>query len=355
MSSLSLDVPIAPAPSWSYRIDIEDRFSSLCGYSSKRRIYVITQENIWRLWGDLFLQQACLEPASVYMMGDGEHYKSLETFEAIQNWLLAHGANRQSLLVAFGGGVVGDMAGFVAATYMRGVDYLQVPTTLLSQVDSSVGGKTAINLADGKNMVGAFCQPRHVHINLATLSTLDKRNYAAGMAEVIKYGFAMDLELFEYLESHREELANRDKSCLAHVIYSCCAIKSRIVAQDEKENGLRAVLNFGHTIGHVIERWGDYRRYLHGEAVAMGMVAAARISAHVRGLEHVQIDRLQNLLEFFALPTSLPLPFSVVNQYIGKDKKSSDTFVRFVVVPQPGQWEFVDLPFPFALEEYIGE
>ncbi|UCZ55882.1 3-dehydroquinate synthase [Desulfurispirillum indicum] len=354
MKQITLQVPIGATAATSYPIRIDDRFCLPEGIG-KRRTYIITQPRILELWGNQLLEHSGLQPTATYCMGDGEEHKSLDTFAAIQEWLLENGANRSSLLIAFGGGVVGDMTGFVAATFMRGIDFIQIPTTLLSQVDSSVGGKTGVNLTGGKNMVGAFHQPVHVAINTDTLTTLDSRNYAAGIAEVIKYGFAMDAELFDTLCRQRAALKARDPEVLSEIIRHCCLIKSHIVSQDERESGLRAVLNFGHTIGHIVEKWGKYQSHLHGEAVAIGMVAAARLSERLLGLDRESTRRLVELLDFFDLPVSLPLPFDIINQYIGSDKKSTDTAIRFVLVPATGQWEFVDIPLPFALQEYISE
>ena len=209
---------------------------------------------------------------------DGEEYKNFETLKSIYDSLIEFGFDRSSLIVALGGGVVGDIAGFAAATYLRGIPFVQVPTTLLAQVDSSVGGKTGINHEKGKNLIGAFYQPGFVLIDTSTLDTLPEREYLSGLAEVAKYGIVLDGNLFDFMSANAGKLLDRDKESLLTVIKRSCSIKASIVEKDEKEAGLRAVLNYGHTIGHAVETLTCYKRYTHGEAVAIGMAQAARFS-----------------------------------------------------------------------------
>jgi len=260
---------------------------------------------------------------------DGEQYKTLATVERILDRLIAGGAHRDTTLVALGGGVVGDITGFAAACYMRGVDFVQVPTTLLAQVDSSVGGKTGVNHALGKNLIGAFHQPRAVLIDTDTLRTLPDRELRAGLAEVIKYGAIMDAALFAWLEEHIDALLSREPGALAHAIRRCCELKADVVAADEREAGRRAILNFGHTFGHAIERCQGYGEWLHGEAVAAGMVMAARLS----GVAATELARLAALLDRAGLPTAPPaIGAGEMLAAMGMDKKVQQKRLRFVLL-----------------------
>ena len=296
--------------------------------------------------GPLYLEQlmAALDglQVDVMHMRDGEAAKNLATYEQVMDFLLAARHNRSTCLIALGGGVVGDLCGFVAATFQRGVDFIQIPTTLLAQVDSSVGGKTAVNHPQGKNMIGAFYQPVAVFADPATLSTLPPREYAAGLAEVVKYGVIEDPDLFVFLENHYDALLAKDGEVLSQVIVRCCAIKAAVVSADERESGRRAILNFGHTFGHAIEKLCGYGHWLHGEAVAIGMVMAARLSQQTAGLTAESVDRLINLLSKLGLPTELDsrsLEIITVDAMIdamGLDKKVLDGRLRFVVASEFG-------------------
>jgi 3-dehydroquinate synthase len=237
---------------------------------------------------------------------DGEEYKNLDTLKLIYDRLIEEGLDRGAFIVALGGGVVGDVAGYAAASYLRGISFVQVPTTLLAQVDSSVGGKTGVNHEKGKNLIGAFYQPLMVMVDVATLSTLSDREYLCGLAEVIKYGVVLDRQLFDFLESHAERLLARDTECLLKVIRSCCSLKAGVVAQDERETGLRAVLNYGHTFGHAVESLTGYGRFKHGEAVAIGMVQAAKISEAMGYGQRGETERIVALVKSLGLPTELP-------------------------------------------------
>jgi 3-dehydroquinate synthase len=243
---------------------------------------------------------------SEVILPDGEEYKNLTILNLIFDQLLTQHHDRRTTLVALGGGVIGDMTGFAAACYQRGVNFIQIPTTLLAQVDSSVGGKTGVNHAQGKNMIGAFHQPRCVLIDTDTLSTLDARQFAAGLAEVVKYGLIDDREFFNWLETNAENLLALDAGALAYAVHRCCANKARIVAQDETETGIRALLNLGHTFGHAIETGLGYGKILHGEAVAIGMLLAADMSNRLGWISSFELQKIRNLLKLFNLPTSIP-------------------------------------------------
>ncbi len=270
----------------------------------------------------------------------GETAKSLRTVGACYDQLAAHRLERKSFLVALGGGVVGDLAGFVAATYLRGVAFVQVPTTLLAQVDSSVGGKVGVNLRAGKNLVGAFHQPRLVLCDLGTLASLPAREYRAGLAEVIKYGIIADAALFARLERDLPKLLRRDPRTLAGVIARCCQIKADVVGQDETETGLRAILNFGHTIGHALEAISRYGKYRHGEAIAVGQVAAAKLSTQLTGLPRHDADRVAGLFTRAGLPTRVKLTAAQTKKLSAAmrlDKKVSGGEIKFVLAERIGQ------------------
>jgi 3-dehydroquinate synthase len=273
----------------------------------------------------------------------GEKAKNLRTVEACYNQLAAHRLERESFVVALGGGVVGDLAGFVAASYLRGIPFVQVPTTLLAQVDSSVGGKTGVNLRAGKNLVGAFYQPRLVLCDLDTLKTLPEREFRAGLAEVIKYGIIFDAALFARIEKELPEILKRNQKILAPIVARCCEIKARVVSQDETESGLRAILNFGHTIGHAIENGLGYGKFLHGEAIAIGQAAEARLSQKILKLPERDSERIENLFERAGLPTRIKLNSSQRGKFFDAmrlDKKARDGEIRFVLARRIGKVEF---------------
>ena len=274
----------------------------------------------------------------VVLIPDGEAHKSWETLNDLLTRLLELKADRSTPLVALGGGVVGDLAGFAAAVYQRGVPYLQVPTTLLAQVDSSVGGKTAVNHRLGKNMIGAFHQPMAVAIDTACLETLPPREVAAGLAEVIKYGAIRDAGFFEWLERNMKGLLAREDDALAHAIFESCRVKAEIVAADEREEGERAILNFGHTFGHAIETATGYGTWLHGEAVGAGMVLAARLSGRVCGLASGETERIEALVASAGLPVAPPkLALDRWFDLMGRDKKVDRGRLRFVLLERLGR------------------
>ncbi|MGO2010517.1 3-dehydroquinate synthase [Pseudoalteromonas sp.] len=308
------------------------------------RPIIITNDTIAPLYLDnVMALLAEVNPLS-FIIPDGEQFKSLEWFEKISAFLLENNCGRDTCLIALGGGVVGDLTGFVAACYQRGVPFIQVPTTLLSQVDSSVGGKTAVNHPLGKNMIGAFYQPQAVFIDTESLHTLPTREFAAGMAEVIKYGLIYDTELFRFLENNLKQLKALDEEILQHVIYRCCEIKALIVAEDEKEAGLRALLNLGHTFAHAIEAQMGYGKWLHGEAVATGMVLAAKL-AHTRGdLTAQQVTRICDLITRYDLPTNIPenMTSEQFLHHMRKDKKNKKGTIRFILPTKFGQCALVD-------------
>jgi 3-dehydroquinate synthase len=269
---------------------------------------------------------------------EGEQAKRWQVLEQVFDQLLAARCGRDSLIVALGGGVVGDLAGFAAAVYQRGVDYLQVPTTLLAQVDSSVGGKTAINHERGKNMIGAFHQPRAVIADVATLDTLPDRELRAGLAEVIKHGAALDRALLEWLEDNIERLLARDRRSLMHAVRRSCELKAAIVAEDEKEAGARALLNFGHTFGHAIEAATGYGSWLHGEAVAAGMVLAAELSARSGLLARNDVERLKRLISRAGLPVAPPpIGLERWHELMALDKKAARGRTRFILLHRLGE------------------
>ncbi len=288
------------------------------------------------------LREAGFDPLLVTVPA-GETAKSLKTVQLCYDRLAAYRLERKSFIVALGGGVVGDLAGFVAATYLRGVAFVQVPTTLLAQVDSSVGGKVGVNLRAGKNLVGAFYQPQLVLCDLNTLDTLPRREFRAGLSEVIKYGVIYDARLFARLERELPALLRRRPSLLAAVVSRCCEIKAEVVAADEKETGLRAILNFGHTVGHALEAISKYGKYLHGEAVSIGQVAAARLSSQVSGLPVSEAGRIARLLARAGLPVKLELGTAERAQALAAmklDKKVSDGRIKFVLARRLGRVEF---------------
>ncbi len=276
--------------------------------------------------------------SEVILVPDGETHKNWATLHDILTRLLELRAERSTYLIALGGGVVGDLAGFAAAIYQRGMPYVQVPTTLLAQVDSSVGGKTAVNHPLGKNMIGAFYQPRTVLIDLACLDTLPAREFAAGLAEVIKYGAIRDATFFAWLEANMPALLARSPHALAHAIHESCRIKAEIVGADEREAGERAQLNFGHTFGHAIETAAGYGAWLHGEAVAAGMVLAAAVSQRACGLDPAQSGRIAALVRAAGLPAGPPaIPLARWLELMGRDKKVERGAIRFVLLAAIGR------------------
>ncbi len=313
--------------------DILSQSSLLQSIVDKKRVVVVSNQSI----ADRYVEKLSLALSpkrfELILIPDGEQYKNLQTFESVIGELLTMSAGRDTLLVALGGGVVGDLTGYVAASFQRGISFIQIPTTLLAQVDSSVGGKTAVNHPLGKNMIGAFYQPKAVIIDTTTLNTLPPREFSAGMAEVIKYGIIYDLAFFEWLEENQEALKSKDQQALVYAIRRSCEIKAEIVAQDEKESGIRALLNLGHTFGHAIEAEQGYGNWLHGEAVAAGMILAAKASEAKGWLETSETRRIVDLVESFELPVNKPdgMGYSPFMQHMRRDKKVDAGQIRFVL------------------------
>ncbi|MGS0675640.1 3-dehydroquinate synthase [Shewanella sp. 0m-4] len=328
----------------SYPIEIgQNLFSScepLARYLQHKNILIVTNETI----APLYLEKveamlsgfACVTPV---ILPDGEQYKTLEQMNSIFTALLEQNLGRDTVLVALGGGVIGDMTGFAAASYQRGVDFIQIPTTLLSQVDSSVGGKTAVNHPLGKNMIGAFYQPKCVLIDTNCLSTLPKREFAAGMAEVIKYGVIWDAEFFQWLENNVEALKSLDTQALEYAISRCCEIKAEVVEKDETEQAVRALLNLGHTFGHAIEAEMGYGVWLHGEAVSAGTVLAAITSNKLGLVDESIVCRITALLAAFDLPITAPetMGFEQFIKHMRRDKKVLKGQLRLILPEGIGQ------------------
>ena len=301
--------------------------------------FIVTNDTV----GPLYAQRLATALAGHYahiqtvVLPDGESHKDWQTLNLIFDALLGQGADRKTVLFALGGGVVGDMTGFAAACYMRGVPFVQVPTTLLSQVDSSVGGKTAINHPIGKNMIGAFYQPHRVVCDLDTLQTLPQREMSAGLAEVIKYGPIADMAFLDWIDDHLDALMARDPQALAHAVKRSCEIKAWVVSQDEREGGIRAILNFGHTFGHAIEAGLGFGEWLHGEAVGCGMVMASHLSQRLGLVDEAFVSRFTALIARAGLPTVGPkLGAEVYLHHMRVDKKAEAGDIRFVLIDQPG-------------------
>lgn len=308
-------------------------------YLRASQVLLVTNETVAALYLDRLLAMLTSYKVSVVSLPDGEQYKTLATLNTIFDTLLTDRHSRSTTLVALGGGVVGDMTGFASACYQRGTHFVQIPTTLLAQVDSSVGGKTGVNHPLGKNMIGAFHQPQAVLIDVETLQTLPAREFAAGLAEVIKYGLIDDLPFFQWIEENIDRLIARDTAALIEAIERSCANKARIVAMDETESGVRALLNLGHTFGHAIEAYENYRGFLHGEAVAIGMLLAAEFSCQQGWLSPAEVLRIETLLQRAQLPVRPPAGMSADHfiDFMQRDKKVQDGRMRLVLIRKLGQ------------------
>lgn len=305
-----------------------------------KSVFVVTNTTVDPLYSQTLIQTISGDTKSIHtiVLPDGESYKDWLTLQKIFDALLTHGADRKSVLIALGGGVIGDMVGFAAASFMRGIQFIQVPTTLLAQVDSSVGGKTGINHPLGKNMIGAFHQPVAVIADLDTLKSLPSRELSAGLAEVIKHGAIADAAFFAWIEGHRQELLNCDSNAMSHAVERSCEIKSAVVAADEKESGIRAILNFGHTFGHAIESGLGYGEWLHGEAVGCGMVMAADLSSRLGYLQTEEVSRIKKLIAAMGLPDCAPkLGNSRFFDLMRIDKKSEGGEIRYITLEKIGK------------------
>ena len=323
-------------------------------YIGGRQVCIVTNETIAPLYLQSLESTLTGYEVDACVLPDGEEHKTLHTYGRVLDHLMTHRHHRSTTLIALGGGVIGDVTGFAAATYQRGVAFIQVPTTLLACVDSSVGGKTAVNHPQGKNMIGAFYQPRLVLADLQTLESLPAREYLAGIAEVIKYGIIRDAGFFGWLEANVGELLRRDAAALKHAVLTSCAVKAAVVAVDEREDGLRAILNYGHTFGHAIETLTRYE-YLHGEAVAIGMVMAADLSMRTGMLDRRDGKRIKALVGAFGLPVMPPgnVTPDAMRSAMGMDKKAVDGRLRLVLTRALGDAFVTETFDPHAFEDTL--
>jgi 3-dehydroquinate synthase len=338
---------------------LERSGDTLAAVCRSPRVAVVAQRRVWDRWGaplEISLQQAGLAH-SVHLVPNGEGAKRIAWLQRLYAAFAAAGVDRQSTVAAFGGGAVGDLAGFAAATWLRGVDFVQIPTTLLAQVDASVGGKVGVNLPSGKNLAGAFWQPRAVLIDPQTLRTLPRRELLSGLAEVIKYGIILDADFFEWVNENRTALLSLESEALTQAIRRSCELKAFVVQSDERESGLRAILNYGHTIGHLIEREAGYAGIRHGEAVAIGMVLAARLAVRLGMLESVAAERIRQTIHSFGLPVSVPQNMTADRMVSGLslDKKARGGRARFVLPERIGRVVVTDAVTPEMVREVIVE
>ncbi len=343
MVTLNLDLG-----SRSYPIYIESGLLNiaylLSSHIQNPRICIVSNNIVQPLYIDIVKKSLASFDIDEIILPDGEAEKSLDNFELIMSHLLNNEHGRDTTLIALGGGVIGDITGFAAACYQRGIDFIQIPTTLLSQVDSSVGGKTAVNHPLGKNMIGAFYQPKAVYIDIDSLETLPIREFNAGMAEVIKYGILGDNAFFLWLETKSALIKSGDKHILSEMIEKCCQCKADIVSNDEKEAGVRALLNLGHTFGHAIEADQGYGKWLHGEAVATGMVLAGKVAVAMNLLEASDLRRIESLIKTFDLPTKAPknMGFTEFIRHMKRDKKNIAGKLRFILPTAIGHSQIRD-------------
>ncbi|MGV6850751.1 MAG: 3-dehydroquinate synthase [bacterium] len=327
----------------------------LSDWVAGRKLLVVSNTTVAPLYLQKLTDALGSENYESLILPDGEQYKNIESWQAILNKLIKMRADRNCCLIAIGGGVIGDMTGYAAASYMRGVDFIQIPTTLLAQVDASVGGKTGINHPQGKNLIGAFHQPQAVIIDTNSLHTLPIREYRAGLAEVVKYGLIIDAKFFAWMENNAEALAGRDPKAVQYAIFRSCQIKAEVVAADEREAGVRALLNLGHTYGHAIETATSYTRYLHGEAVAIGMYLAAKYSEQAGIAMSSFSARGQQLMQKLGLQTELPDDLDVHNlvNLMQLDKKVINGRLRLVVMKNLGEAVVQDDADPELIAKYM--
>jgi len=336
--------------------DLIDRPELFEACSKASSIFIVTNTTVAPLYAERLSKTLASFGKSVRTIAlpDGESFKDWKNLQTIFDELLKHGADRQTVLVALGGGVIGDMTGFAAASFMRGIRFIQVPTTLLSQVDSSVGGKTGINHPLGKNMIGAFHQPIAVIADLSTLKTLPPRELSAGLAEVIKHGAIADASFLDWIEANTSALLACDIEAMSHAVLRSCEIKSAVVSADEREGGVRATLNFGHTFGHAIEAGMGYGEWLHGEAVGCGMVMGAKLSCLLKKITHADADRLTRIIHAMHLPTTAP-KFGA-DRYIDLmqvDKKAEGGQIRYVLLEQIGKAYIATAPHEAVIETLL--
>ncbi|NOQ32215.1 MAG: 3-dehydroquinate synthase [Helicobacteraceae bacterium] len=332
---MAIDITLEKVVNNSYKIFIEP----LSKIKLSGKVAIVTNPKVSGLHLKYLLDRLVADELYIISVQDGEEYKNQKTIDYILDNLLNHKFNRKSTLIAFGGGVIGDMTGFTASIYQRGINFIQIPTTLLSQVDASVGGKTGMNNSYGKNLVGAFHQPQAVHIDTHFLSTLESREFGAGFAEIVKMAVTFDAEFFEWLEWSELE----DEKQLKEAIERSVKIKADVVAQDEKEKGLRAALNYGHTFAHVIEKETEYKKYLHGEAVSIGICMANRVAVELGWMSEDEFSRIRQLLKKYDLPTTYNI--KDIDSFFDAfflDKKSTDNSVTFIIAKGIGSVEITN-------------
>lgn len=340
MSYKQLEVALADR---SYPIIIGQQLLAQSNFYSSaikgKRVCIVSDSNVAPLYLDTLKTSLATYEIDEFILPAGEQHKSLQQWQALLDQLVGNKHHRDTTLVALGGGVVGDLTGFAAACYQRGINFIQIPTTLLAQVDASVGGKTAVNHAHGKNLIGAFYQPSLVLIDVDLLASLPEREYVAGLAEVVKYGCIADREFFQWLEANVQGLLTRDSDVLQYAVWRSCQIKADIVSQDERDTGVRATLNFGHTFAHAIELAGNYQQFFHGEAVAIGMVLAAKLSRDLAMLRDEECQRIEQILKALGLPTALTANMSPEKLYknMQMDKKVHDERVCFILLSALGR------------------
>jgi len=339
---------------------ILERIGGYCsGTGLKGKCLIITDENVGAHYADSVfqsLEKAGFEP-SIVTLPAGEQTKCMEQLAKLYSECIKAGLDRKSFIVALGGGVIGDLAGYTAASYLRGIRFVQVPTSLLAMVDSSVGGKTGLNIPEGKNLVGAFHQPELVLADLDTLKTLPAREYAAGLAEIVKYGIIYDAPFFQILEENIDKLPDvGNTELLAKMVGRSCEVKADVVAQDEREGGLRAILNFGHTVGHAIEKVAGYGEYVHGEAVAIGSVYAARASVELTDLSQADADRIEKIFVDLNLPVRAPgLEWAKLREALSVDKKTVSGMPQFVLASAIGTVSFGNYVAEYLMEKLWNE
>jgi len=352
MKTLEVDLGIRSYPIH-IGTDLIDQPALFSACEKANSIYIVTNTTVEPLYADRLTKtlEKLGKPVRRIVLPDGESYKDWKNLQLIFDALLTHGADRQTMLVALGGGVIGDMTGFAAASFMRGIRFIQVPTTLLAQVDSSVGGKTGINHPLGKNMIGAFHQPEAVIADLNTLKTLPPRELSAGLAEVIKHGAIADAQFLDWIEANPKALLACDTEAMAHAVLRSCEIKSAVVSADEREGGIRATLNFGHTFGHAIEAGMGYGEWLHGEAVGCGMVLGADLSCRLGHITQAEVDRLTKIIQSMSLPIKPP-KFGAERymELMQVDKKTEGGTIRYVLLEKIGKAQIKSVADATVLE-----
>ena len=352
MKTLEVDLGIRSYPIH-IGTDLIDQPALFSACEKATSIYIVTNTTVEPLYAERLTKtlEKLGKPVRRIVLPDGESYKDWKNLQLIFDALLTHGADRQTMLVALGGGVIGDMTGFAAASFMRGIRFIQVPTTLLAQVDSSVGGKTGINHPLGKNMIGAFHQPEAVIADLNTLKTLPPRELSAGLAEVIKHGAIADAQFLDWIEANSKALLACDTEAMAHAVLRSCEIKSAVVSADEREGGIRATLNFGHTFGHAIEAGMGYGEWLHGEAVGCGMVLGADLSCRLGHITQVEVDRLTKIIQSMSLPIKPP-KFGAERymELMQVDKKTEGRTIRYVLLEKIGKAQIKSVADATVLE-----